>query len=130
MLRFPKEVAAICPKVQETFDAVYVDLPFLLPIESDICKFFGTTTITYESKEYFVATAGMDVCFKTEEFLKERCYGLINISSGASCYLLWTTFYDDKLEFILTAFKGKYNIQTYVDPMRASIILECGDINV
>lgn len=129
-LRFPDDVAMILHRVQEELDAVYIDIPFLLPKESKICEFNGSKIATFENKEYFIATEGMDVCFKAEEYLKERYFGLINITRGVPCYILWTTFYDDKLEFILTAFKGKCNIRTYTNPMRASVMLECGDINV
>lgn len=129
-LRFPSELAVLCFQIQKFMNATYIDLPFLLPTESKLCEYRSTDILTYQNRRYYVANAKMDVYFKSKPYVQKRYFGVINISENAPEYVLWTTFYDEKIENLIIAFKGSRHIRIYADPMRMSATLKCDDIDV
>lgn len=124
-LRFPSDVALLCLQFQRTFNATYVDLPFLLPIESGLCEYRETDIITFEGREYYVANKMMDVCFKSKGRLKEHYFGVINVTNSVPEYVLWAAFFDDKVERLVAEFKGSTNVRIYTNPARISATLKC-----
>ena len=126
-LRFPNIIASLCFEIQHKFNATYIDLPFLLPMESELCEYRGADIITYENRKYYIANEKMDVCFKTKSHFQERCFGVINVTKSLPKYVFWTTFYDESLENLMAEFKGSSSIRVYADPARSSITLRCDD---
>ena len=129
-LRFPKDVAVLLQRIQDELNAVYLDIPFLLPEETKICKFNGGETLVFDNKVFYVASKEVDVCFDDKKYASGRFFGLLNVSSNYPCYVLWTTFWDDNLTTFLSDFNGEYYARTYSNLARASITLKWGDINV
>ena len=135
-LMFPCDLSTLCQCVEDKLSASYFDLPFLLPVDSTVCKYNDTDTISFLGKVFFQADEKMDVCFKVSEYLQVRCFGLINISTIHHWkgnlpfpnelepkYVFWSNFYDDKLIGLLDAFIGKHDIRIYTDPARVSATL-------
>jgi len=127
-LRFPSSIASLCHRIQAEFDATYMDLPFMLPLESELCEYRETNVIVFENREYYVASEKMDVCFKSQSHLKERLFGVINITKDDPKYVLWSVFYDEKLEGLLSGFKGSICLRKYNDPVRCCVTLKCDDV--
>ena len=129
-LRFPNKIALLCLQVQDLLNAKYIDLPFLLPVESKFCEYRDADFITYENRKYYVANDRMDVYVMDKAFAKERYFGVINISRNTFEYVLWTNFYDKKIEGMMAALKGCINIRIYNNPLRVSATIECDDDDV
>ena len=129
-LRFPKDIALLCFKVQENLNASYLDLPFLLPVGSAICEYNESYIIAFESKNFFVANEKMDVCLKTDKHSDVRYFGVINITSSDPEYVFWTTFFDERLTELISSFKGSSQIRRYSNPMRMSATLKSGGSDV
>lgn len=129
-LRFPDEIALLCLRIREIFNAKYIDFPILLPVESKFCEYRNTEYITYESRVYFVANERMDVHIIEKSLNQERYFGVINISRDICEYVLWTNFYDKTIESLLSTFKGNSDIRIYKKPIRISATLKCDDANV
>lgn len=135
-LRFPIKLAKICHCVADELNASYIDLPYLLPIDSVTCKYRYADTISFIGRDFFWANEKIDVCFLTSKTFPPRCFGLINISQGQYfvdiCsqrtelkYIFWSNFYDDKIKELLNSFDGARDIRVYADPERISATLRC-----
>lgn len=135
-LRFPDLLATLCHLVEVQLNAYYIDLPFLLPIDSNKCKYNMADTITFMGKKYYMANEKMDVCFKAGDFLPSRCFGLINVATdGYSTdfqrydtaaelkYIFWCNFVDNGVISILESFEGESDIRIYSSPSRVSATL-------
>lgn len=129
-LRFPNNVASICAKVEDELEAKFIDLPFMLPIESEACKYNYADIITFENEDYYVADKNTDVLFRPEASSNSKYFGVINITDNAPKYILWTNFYSLEIERLIADFEGNSHIRVFPNPYRISAILECGDINV
>lgn len=127
-LRFPNSIASLCHQIQTEFDATYMDLPFMLPLESKLCEYRETNVIFFENREYYVASDKMDVCFKSQSHLRDRLFGVINITKDVPKYVLWSNFYDKKFKGILLEFKGSINLRTYNTPAHCCVTLKCDDV--
>lgn len=135
-LRFPSTLAKLCLQVEDTFNASYFDLPILLPTDSMKCKYEDANTISFQGKDFFLATEKTDVCFKVCDYLQIRCFGMINISTeqgwedNQHCslkpelkYIFWANFCNEKLIRLLDMFKGMCDIRIYSNPVRVSATL-------
>lgn len=128
-LRFPDRIASLCLRIQENLCASYIDLPFLLPLESKLCEYRECETIIFENREYFAANGKMDVCFKSKRALREKLFGVINVTESVPEYVLWTTFYNEELKALLAEWTEDEKIRVYPNPARCSVTIKCHDLS-
>ena len=89
-LRFPDGLAHLCEYLRLKYNGIFIDLPYIIPIDTKGITYLNSPYVKYNNKEYYRLTINSRVVVDKKYFEEHSIvYSVVNIADDSSQYFVW-----------------------------------------